>query len=247
MTTAWIKIYGGTQQPQFRLICFPYAGGGASIYGGWSKFLPDSFQICALQLPGREDRISEKPIDAMDDLIQAFHLSISSLLKQPFAFFGHSMGALIAYEYSLYLDDKHGIAPNHLFVSARRPPQIPNTRSPIHRQGKEEFLRSVKRLGGTPDELLNHEEMLALMIPLLRSDFALSENYQPNPVRHLRCPITVFGGDTDSEAPVGDLERWKEISIGSFRKQIYSGGHFFIHSMYEEMIRQIVTDLANHS
>lgn len=246
-TPSFLKCISPKEDPQLRLVCFPYAGAGASVFHRWVDVLPETVELHAVQLPGRETRIREVPVRDMNQLIKRIHPEIVTLFDGPVFFFGHSMGALIAYEYSLYLGYAHNMEPNHLFLSGRRGPNIPSKREPIHDLPDDQFIDQIRKLGGTPEEVLTSPELLGLMLPLLRADFALIENHLLEGGRYLSCPTTAMGGESDPKVSASDLSDWREATVGRFREKMYSGGHFFLNEHYPEIVREIVGDFErNH-
>ena len=231
---------------RIRLFCFPYAGGGSAIYRQWGKeLLRYPIEVVSALLPGREARVREPSYTRVEQYIQPLAREISPYLDKPFAFFGHSMGAMIAFELARHLRNERGLEPKHLFISGRRAPRIPRRDPYIHDLPEPEFVAEIERMNGTPKEVLEHKELMALMIPLLRSDFAVCHSYTYAPGEPLRCPITVLGGTRDEEAPPGDLDLWREETIGDFKVQLLEGDHFFINQppQQHEIIRTIAATL----
>jgi medium-chain acyl-[acyl-carrier-protein] hydrolase len=157
----------------------------------------------------------------------------------PFAFFGHSMGAGIAFELSRRLRRLGGIEPTHLFVSGRRAPHMPDADRPLHRLPDAEFIDELRRLNGTPAEVLDHPELMEMMLPLLRADFSVSETYTCEPRPSLSCPLTVFGGTRDHHAGPGTLEGWREHTVGRFDLRMFEGDHFFINTEQTQVLRAL--------
>src|SRR5205814_4666171 len=185
---SWIQYYQSKPQACLRLFCFPYAGGGASIFRTWSENLPPEIEACPIQLPGRESRLLEAPFSQLFSLIEPVAQALLPYLDMPCAFFGHSMGALVSFELARYLRRQHGLSPVHLFVSGRRAPQLSDPDPPIHPLPEAEFLEELRSLKGTPEEVLQNTELLQLLLPLLRADFAVCETYAYAPETPLLCP-----------------------------------------------------------
>lgn len=214
-----------------RLFCFPYAGGGASLFiRSFAGFNP-LIEVCPVQPPGRENRLSEPPLATVAETARAAAQGLQAYLDVEFAFFGHSLGALLAYELVQTLRQSGGPLPRHLFVSAHRAPHIPLPHPPTWQLPDAEFKEKLKELNGTPEEVLEHEELQALMLPLLRADFRLDETYS-HPSTHplLNCPITAFGGTRDSELNESDLRAWGDLTTARFDLTLIDGDHFFINS-----------------
>ena len=164
-TSLWITR--ANPQARFRLFCFPYAGGGASIYHAWSRSLPAEIDLCPVQLPGRENRFNEPLFTSLPLLVDALEHALVPYFDVPFAFFGHSLGALISFELARSLRRDLQRSPAQLFVSAHRAPQLPLGRSLLYTLPAAEFLRSVYRMGGTPSAVLMNKELISLMLPIL--------------------------------------------------------------------------------
>lgn len=240
-TSPWIKRVN--PQAQFRLFCFPYAGGGASIYHAWSRSLPAAIDVCAVQLPGRENRIGEPLFTSLPLLIDSLARELTPFFDKPFAFFGHSMGALISFELARCLRSRRQPEPSHLFVSALRAPQFPLSRDTLHNLSTAEFLRSVFRMGGTPPAVLMNKELVSLMLPILRADFTMYETYIYTREEPLACPITVFGGEQDTLVTGRELQGWREQTHGSFKLCMQPGNHFFLQGGQQQLLQIIASDL----
>jgi surfactin synthase thioesterase subunit len=223
-----LMIKTPTQYP-FRLFCFPYAGGGALIFRKWQERLAPHIEVCPVQLPGRGNRLSEKPLTSISAFVQYCAPRVQPLLDKPFAFFGHSMGAFISFELARYLRKHDGIEPMHIFVSGCRAPQIPDPDPPTYDLAEEEFCRKLTRLNGTPKELLANADLMQMMMPLLRADFEAAETYRYLDGPRLNCPITAYGGLHDLEVKREYLSSWAEQTTGRFTLRMFEGDHFFIH------------------
>lgn len=244
-STTWFNCQKTGTLPAVRLFCFPYAGGGAVIYRGWGGILPRHVEVCAAQLPGRGARVKEPAATQLGALVRALADALEDNLERPFAFFGHSMGALICFELARHLRERGGPQPNHLFVSGRRAPQLPGTERVIHDLPEPEFIEELRRLQGTPTEVLEHPELMQLLSPLLRADFSLAETYAYAPGTPLDCPISAFGGLQDEEVGREELEGWKEQTTGRFKLRMMPGNHFFLNDVQQPLLRSIAEDLSS--
>ena len=242
----WIAYRSEKPRARCRLLCFPFAGGSASAFRTWGAELPAEIEVWPVQPPGREGRIHEEPFSRVEDLVAALARGLAPELARgtPFAFFGHSLGTLVAYELARSLRREGLPGPRHLFVSAHIAPQQPSRDEPIHSLPEPEFRDRLRRLNGTPEEVLAHPELMELLGPLLRADFAANETYAHRDGPPLDCPITAFGGLTDEDVGEEDLRRWSERTHGPFRLRLYSGDHFYLaHRSGEAMRRDLVLDL----
>ncbi|MBD2166637.1 thioesterase [Calothrix membranacea FACHB-236] len=213
-----------------RLFCFPYAGGSSFIFRTWSDYLPQSLEVCAIELPGRGRQIKLPLFSHIEPLVDAISSAIQPYLDKPFAFFGHSMGGLVSFELARLLRKRYDILPDHLFISGRRAPQIPEPDAPIHNLPEPAFIEELRHLNGTPRAVLENGELMQLFLPILRADFAVLATYIYSPEPPLECQITVFGGLQDSKVSYDELQVWKEQTKSNFNLHMFPGDHFFIHS-----------------
>jgi medium-chain acyl-[acyl-carrier-protein] hydrolase len=241
---AWIKRTGQDQQTRFRLFCFPYAGGGASTYRTWPERSPADIEVCAIQLPGREERFSEPRFSRLSSLIEPLADVLFPYMDIPFAFFGHSLGALISFELTRRLRRQKAPSPLQLFISGCRAPQIPNPDPPIHQLPDAEFIEELGRFNGTPQAVLDNPELMEVFLPLLRSDIGLWETYVYDHEAPLDCPISAFGGLADEEVSREELAAWRDQTRSRFSMQMFPGDHFFLngkesHGLLEAISRDI--------
>lgn len=240
----WTVYARPNPQARLRLFCFPYAGGSASIYRSWSAQLPAEVALYPIQIPGRETRLLEQPFTQIDALIPALAQALRPHLGMPFAFFGHSMGALVSFELARYLRDSRAPTPIHLFASGRRAPQIPSADPPIYHLPEAEFLAEVRRYNGTPDDVLENAELMQVVLPALRADFTLLETYAYRPGEPLACAISAFGGLDDHRVSQEALTAWREQTRGAFRMRMLEGDHFFLHSARDQLLGYLSEDLS---
>jgi medium-chain acyl-[acyl-carrier-protein] hydrolase len=226
-----------------RLFCFPYAGGGAVIYRRWAESLPRSVEVLAVQPPGRGNRMREAPLLRVSAIVEALAAEVVPYLDRPFAFFGHSLGALVAFELARRLRRERGVEPARLFVSGRRAPHVSSDDGVTHDLPATEFIAELRRLKGTPPEVLEHEELMELMIPLLRADFEVCETYEFEPGPPLACPVTAFGGIEDRDVTREHIAAWREHTTGPFLMRMLPGDHFFIHSAEATLLQVVAREL----
>jgi surfactin synthase thioesterase subunit len=227
-----------------RLLCFPYAGGSPIVYRDWPQCLPSSVEVVPVELPGRGTRSKEPAFNDLGQIIDAMIGEMSSLLDMRFAFFGHSMGAMIAFEMARRLRSDGLMEPSHLFVSGRRAPQIQRDGPTTYDLPHHEFIVMLRNLGGTPQEVLANTELMELMIPTLRADFRAVQTYKYLPDKSLGCPITTFGGLQDTEVRREDLLAWKEQTTSPFCMHLLSGDHFFLNTARIQLLGLIARCLA---
>ena len=230
----WLVRAEPRDRASLTLVCFPYAGGGASVFRRWSEYLPAEVEVAAVQAPGREQRLLERAFRELNPLLREIVSQLAPALTQPFAFFGHSLGALLAYEVAHAL--RGHAEPRCLFVSGCRAPHLPPSRDPIHGLPDRSFINELRRLGGTPGDVLDHDEMMQLLLPSLRADIAISETYVHRSRSRLTCPIVAFGGVDDPDVPPMALAGWRGHTLGTFTFQLFPGDHFFLHESRTELL-----------
>lgn len=240
----WITCPSPHPAAQVRLFCLPFAGGGASIFRTWGRALPSTVEVCPVQLPGRENRLREPPYTDIQALAERLASQIQPYAQKPFALFGHSMGALLAFELTRTLRRQGGPMPLTLFLSAHRAAHLPLRRQPLHGLPDPEFIQGVRRLGGTPAGVFEHKELLEVTLPALRADFALCDRYGFVPEAPLNCPLILYAGRQDTEVLPQEVEAWGEHTTQTARLRIFPGDHFFLRSDRDLLLRAIASALA---
>lgn len=235
-----------TKGKKIRLFCLPFAGGNSFSYRLWKNHLPDFIGVCPVHLPGRTSRIGERNFSDMTKLVETLSEEIVPLLNLPFAFFGHSMGAILSFELTRTLSEKN-VSPEHLFVSGARAPQIPSRTPDLHDLPEAELKTELRKLNGTSPEVLDNLELFHLLLPTLRADFKLVETYKYEEKPLLKCPITAFGGDKDEEVLTNELAAWSVETKGTFSYHIFSGDHFYFNSHLEKLLNLIGAELGGYS
>lgn len=239
VTVDWV-IQCQPATPRGRLACFPYAGGGASLYRRWAEALAADVELVALQLPGRENRVMDEPLV---DLVQAATLAVDALRALPplpTVFFGHSMGALLAYEAALRLPDSPPVA---LAVSGRSAPHLGARVQPVAEMSDAVFIDYLRGIGGTSEEVLEQPELMALLLPMLRADFRMVDDYRPsNPPAVLACPVLAFYGTEDAATPPQRMQAWQLTAAGPFELHALPGGHFFLEPQKRRILQILGLD-----
>jgi medium-chain acyl-[acyl-carrier-protein] hydrolase len=225
----WTMAFKPNPQARMRLFCIPYAGAGASAYRDWHASIRDDVEVVGIQMPGRENRFSEPHPGSIDDIVGQLGEVIAQHADKPFVLFGHSLGALVAYELTRAFQQLRGPAPRHLIVSGTRAPRCPRRDEPIHQLDDDTFLERIKSFNGTPPSLLQDMELMKLFTPLLRADFRAAESYRYVDRGPVVCPVTVLGGDGDDGVPLDDLRAWSSMCRSSCDMHVFRGDHFFIH------------------
>lgn len=243
----WVTIPFSRSDAKVRLFCFPYGGSGSTAFYPWHKELPSTVELCLINLPGRESRIREQLATELAPLIDSLASAIIQELDRPFAFFGHSMGALMVYELSRVLRERKKTVPIHLFVSGHRAPHINCSRPHIRHMNDFDFIAHIKQYNGIPELVLNTRELMDIYLPILRADFSIIETYQYDSGSAFDFPITAFGGSADPRATPQEIEGWKEHTNRCFQAQFFNGGHFFINQHRKSILDIISKSLVGES
>jgi medium-chain acyl-[acyl-carrier-protein] hydrolase len=234
-------------QARLRLFCFPFAGAGPWTFTSWVDGLPSDIQLetelCSVQFPGRETNRRDHLLTRLPPLLEALTPVFQTYLNIPFAFFGHSMGALVSFELARQLRRQGLPGPVHMIVSGHRAPQLPDPNPAIHQLPDAEFLAKLRNLGGTPEEALQNPELMELFLPVLRADFAVCETYVYTAEEPLDCSITAFGGNCDYRVSREELSAWQAQSCKSFSLRMFPGDHFFLQSLRVPVLQVLAEDL----
>ncbi len=223
----WLRRFHPAPQSRSRLVCFPYAGGSASFYWPMSASLSPAVEVLAVQYPGRQDRRADMPIDNIPELADRIFEVLPLHVDRPLAFFGHSMGAVVAFEVARRLEQKANTPLVMLFASSWRAPSKPYSDA-VHLRDDEGLVRELESLSGTDATLLADEELLRMILPAVRSDYKAIETYAFLPGPALHCPISVFIGDADPKTTVDEARAWGQHGQGGVEMHIFSGGHFYL-------------------
>jgi medium-chain acyl-[acyl-carrier-protein] hydrolase len=226
--TPWIARYRPRPNASVRLFCLPSAGSGASSYRDWSDDLSGDIEVLPVQPPGRENRFVEEPLRRMDDMVASLIDALRPFMSDlPFAFFGHSLGGIVALEVARSLARRQGPLPCHMIVSARPAPHLPLRRVPVVDLSEEELESWIRGMQGTSEIVLQSREMMDLILPVMRADLEIDDTYRSGPDPMLACPLTVLGGLHDEEARPEELKEWARYTRGVFTLRLVEGNHFF--------------------
>lgn len=244
--SAWTAGFRPRPATQLTLFCFPYAGGTNLVYRKWPTMVPGRIDVCPVNLPGRARRLHEKPFTNLMPLVEAIGEALLPYIDKPYAFFGHSMGALISFELARLYHKQNRSLPVHLFVSGCRAPHIPDPDPPTFDLPDAEFIEELRKLNGTPPDVLEHEELIQLMMPLLRADFEVCQTYRHEEAPPLPCPITTFGGLQDIDITRAMVDAWRTHTTGAFVMRMIPGDHFFLHSQEQIIVETLSRELYRH-
>jgi medium-chain acyl-[acyl-carrier-protein] hydrolase len=239
----WLTWPKPNPSARVRLFCFPYAGGGASIFRSWPDELPKDIEICAVQSPGRENRFREARYTRLSALVPVLGEALMPFLDVPYAVFGHSLGALAGFELARYLRRNHAPMPSRLLVSSHRAPQLPDRHPQTYHLPDAEFVNELRRLNGIPDAVADEPDLMELMLPLLRADVEMAETYGYTAEPPLLCPISAFGGMLDKDVNEEELSAWREQTQGKFVLHLLPGDHFYFTAHRTMFLQAIIADL----
>lgn len=235
-------------EPGLTLFCIPHAGGGESVYRYWTSDLAPEAIVKRLQLPGRESRFGEPVLTTLDAALADLFRAAERDISRPFALFGHSMGALLAFELAHKLRENTAREPVHFFVSACRAPHFPPLAVPCSDLPQKDLIDTIdRRYGGIPSALVADDGMMKALLPAIRADFRILERYRASDRRPLNCPISVFGGWNDTATPLSTLEAWRQYTTHDFNISMFDDGHFYLKSQKALLIDKIRASLRNNA
>ncbi|HLF29142.1 MAG TPA: alpha/beta fold hydrolase [Anaerolineae bacterium] len=241
----WTVRFKPDPAARLRLFCCPAAGSGPATFREWPAALPAQVEVCMVQLPGRERRLREAPYRQLSMLVEDLGEALHPYLDLPFAFFGHSLGALISFELARYLTREHALQPVHLFVAGRRAPHLLDPDSPLHQLPDSALVAEVqRRYEGIPEVIRQDDDLMQLFLPILRADFAVIETYAYANEDPLECSITAYGGLQDSRTSLDSLSAWRDQTRGNFTMRLFPGGHFFVNSARSLVLEAFAEELS---
>jgi surfactin synthase thioesterase subunit len=229
---------------RLRLVCFPHAGGSATFFFPMSAVLPATVEVLAVQYPGRQDRRADRPIEDIAELADQISAVLRPRSDLPLAFFGHSMGAVVAFEVARRLEQESGLVLSALFASGRRAPSVRRDEPPVHVRDDDGVVAELEQLAGTGKALLGDAELLRMILPAIRGDYKAIETYQHAPGPKLSCPITVLVGDADPHTTLDEARRWRELTAGPFDLRVFPGGHFYLSSHQAAVADAVISGLS---
>lgn len=241
----WFESLSTAREPQLRLFCFPYAGGSAHVFREWQQHFAPEIDVCLVHLPGRARRIGEPPHMRLQPLVEDIADGIRAELKGKFAFYGHSMGALISFELTRELRRRNWDSPVHLFLSACRAPTVVRAGPPTFDLPVQEFIAEIRKLNGTPKEFLGNPEFQKALLPLLRADFEITDTYKYCAESPIACPINIYAGEQDELATAENVAPWELQTSAECTIRVFPGDHFFIQSQKTEFVKALRHDLLD--
>lgn len=239
----WVRRFHPSASSPVRLVALPHAGGSASYLFPVSRALSPAVDVLAIQYPGRQDRRHERVLESVTELADGVFEALEPWMDRPLALFGHSMGATLAYEVALRLQQS-GRPPVRLFASGRRAPSRVRDEPYVHTRDDAGLLAELNRLSGSDARVLGDPELLPMILPAVRGDYKAVETYRPDPGHRLTTPITVLTGDADPMTTLDEARDWSRHTSGECDVRVYPGGHFFLNDHAPEIIRLIGAELA---
>ncbi|WP_326565418.1 alpha/beta fold hydrolase [Amycolatopsis rhabdoformis] len=234
---AWFRRFHASPEAGARLVCLPHAGGSASFYFPVSRALAPEVEVLAVQYPGRQDRRHEPFVTTIEAMADEVARLLRDKTDKPLALFGHSMGAMVAYEVARRLEDG-GVPVDTLFVSGRRAPSRQRVES-VHTRTDEGVLEELRRLSGTEMDLLGDEDVVRMILPVVRNDYRAVEIYRHAPGRLLDAPVVAFTGTDDPVASVDEVGSWAGHTAAGFELVTLQGGHFFLTRHQDVILRYL--------
>jgi surfactin synthase thioesterase subunit len=234
----WLRIYRPVAAPRVRLVCFPYAGGGAPLFHKWASLLPPEVEVRCVQPPGRQDRLNERPLTQMGEVVAPIEAALTELPMLPTLLFGHSLGGLVAFEVARRLQAA-GASPVALVVGATRGPTLPLRDEAIHSLPKGLFLEAIHGRYGTPWSLLGDDDLMGLALPSLRADLEVLETYRHEAGPPLALPITALRGLQDPRVTAEDIVAWQHVTSLPLKTGEIDAGHLFVDSRAQWVIDQV--------
>lgn len=245
------KLRSSSGGANLRLFLLHYAGGSATVFKGWEKYFGADIDVFAIQMPGRDMRFREAPLTDLPKVLEHLVEEITPYMDLPCVFFGHSMGALIAYELVRKLESKYSEKVVHLVLSALRAPHLPNIRAPIYNLPYEEMIEVLKDFSSGADEIFDNREAMQEFMPMLRADFSICDTYEYNPIPKLASRVTLFSGKEDFDSPIKDTPAWQSLCVQPVSYFEFDGGHFFVNEYESECLNIlrniIVKELEGYS
>lgn len=239
----WFRKYSTTPTPRRRLVVLPHAGGTASFFHAWGRAFDGDTEVLVAKYPGRQERIAEPCVDSMDVLADQVTAALLPFADVPMTLFGHSMGASLAYEVALRLEERHAVTPAGLHVSSRKAPHRLTPRD-LHEKGDAALIAELRRLGGTDTALLDDPDIRELVLPAVRADFTIVGTYGPRAAIPVGCPVHAWIGDADPSTPAREMEAWGDVAPRGFQLRVLPGGHFYLVEQHDVLVREVSGQLV---
>ncbi|MFI2607438.1 thioesterase II family protein [Kitasatospora sp. NPDC018619] len=239
----WFRRFNPSESAPARIVIFPHAGGSASYYLEYANALAPCADVLAVQYPGRQNRIGEPTIGSVTALAEQLAHELRNWADRPLTFFGHSMGASVAFE-TVRCFERDGVpGPERLVVSAGRAPSLRRTTT-VHQLPDDELLAEISAMGGTDERIFEIPGLRELVLPSLRADYRAVETYCSAPDATVSLPITALAGESDAHATVDQVRQWARHTTGAFDLRVFQGGHFYLADRTEDVVRVLTAHLG---
>jgi medium-chain acyl-[acyl-carrier-protein] hydrolase len=243
--SSWFLVPQPKPAAQLKLFCVPHAGRGASLYMPWRSLLPEWIELSAVQLPGREGRLAEAPLNRISAMSEGLAQQILPRLDRPYVLFGHSMGALICFETARVLRRLGAPPPQALVLSGRRAPAVPDLGPPIHGLSDSAFVEAIcARYNGIPQIILEQPDMMRMFLPIIRADLEAIETYAYRQETPLNIPFFLYGGRDDEQVSPENIEGWRLLTDARSDQRLFTGGHFYLQDERDALVQALITDLS---
>lgn len=246
MNGKWLIVPRPNPRARIRLYCFPFAGGNSASYRTWPDGLWPDVEVRCVELPGRGGRLREPLFRAAAPLVEAMGDAFRADVSGRYAFFGHSMGAILAFELARTMRRNRLPMPEMIFVSGHAAPHLPDRRKEWHKLPDDQLVRELRTLGGTPAEVFEHPELLELLLPIIRADLEVNELYAYVDEEPLDVPFVLFGGADDTDVPIEDLDAWGSQTTAGCEREVVPGDHFFLHSAERLVLDSVRRRILRH-
>jgi pyochelin biosynthetic protein PchC len=237
----WLRARRPLAAPRVRLLAFPYAGGSASVYHAWADLVPPGVEVRAVHLPARQDRLAERPVLRIADIVERVTAALAAMPAAPLVLYGHSFGAVVAFELARHLEAR-GAPPRALIVGGRRPPHLPPRTPILHDLPEPDFVRALVERYGTLREILDDRDLRELTLPSLRADFEALETHQHS--GSTAVPIAVLRGTRDPLLDADEAVRWAEVTTGPSTVAELDADHFFVNTHRAWVVQRVLPYLA---
>lgn len=237
-------ISSGSRSKNVHLVCFPCAGAGRSAFAGLNAALGPDIEVVSVELPGHGSRLDEEPLDSLSDIVKHLIPELLAYGNEPWIFFGHSMGCLVAYEVAHQLRSLGATGPLGILAAARAAPNLKDPGRDVHNLSQDNLVEELRRYDGTPPEVVESYELMQLLLPTLRADFKACETYQCPPRPPLEVPMVAYAGIDDPQTNIPTILAWQKHTRADFRFRLFEGGHFFVEASNESFVTALRQDVS---